>query len=174
MGGHPAPVLTTDRLVLRGFVAEDFDASYAYHQDEPVYRFFGDRPIGREELWRRSLAAVGGWTVNGIGGWIVERREDAAILGNIGLFDARRGLGWDGESELGYVFGAAHHGQGYAAEACRAALAWHDAHRGGVVHAMVNPDNTPSVALARRLGFFDNRSIEFDGVPHLLLTRPAP
>ena len=174
MGAHPAPRLTTDRLVLRGFVRADFDAVHGYHQHPEVHRFFGPEPIGREDLWRRTLASVGGWVVNGIGGWVVERRDDGAIIGTVGLFDGLRGKGWDGETELGYIFAADAHGQGFASEACRAALDWHDETRGGDIYAMIDPDNAASHRLAERLGFVAERRFDYEGEELMLLRRPAP
>ncbi|WP_343347527.1 GNAT family N-acetyltransferase [Sphingomicrobium sp. XHP0239] len=174
MGAHPAPRLSTERLILRGFVAEDFDAIYAYHQHPEVYRFFGPEPIGREELWRRTLASVGGWTVNGIGGWMVERRDEGDVIGTVAIFDSLRGKGWDGEAELGYIFAAPMHGQGYAGEACRAALMWFDAERGGDLYAMIDPRNASSHRLAERLGFAAERRFDYQGEELVLLKRPAP
>jgi hypothetical protein len=37
---------------------------------------------GREECWRRLLAAVGGWRFNGFGTWAVERKADGKLVGN--------------------------------------------------------------------------------------------
>ena len=173
MGAHPAPRIETERLILRGFVAEDFGALYALHQHPDVHRFFGPEPMGREELWRRTLSSVGGWVVNGIGGWMVERREDGAVIGTVAIFDSLRGKGWDGEAELGYIFAAPVHGQGFAGEASRAVLEWFDAERGGDVYAMIDPENAASIRLAERLGFERERKFDYEGEALVLMKRPA-
>ena len=56
--------------------------------------------------------------------------------------------------EVGYTIYEPHRGKGYATEAARALIGWARAER-GIRHfvASVAPDNVPSLALVRRLGF---------------------
>ncbi len=57
-------------------------------------------------------------------------------------------------SELAWHLRPDHWGRGLAAEAARAALAWLAAERpGAAVQAFIDPANTASIRLARRLGF---------------------
>jgi len=171
-GLHPAPVLETQRLILRGFVAGDFDAHKAIMAKPEVNAFLGP-PMSDEDLWRRIVSSVGMWPVCGYGGWMVERKDDGRILGNVGIFDARRGIGWDGEPEMGWIFDSDVHGQGYAGEACRAMLAWADEHLAGqTLWAMITPENTASVALAERLGFVAEPSRDYKGEMLAVLSRP--
>ena len=53
-GDHPAPVLETERLILRGFVAEDFDAHKAII--ERMIAESGARAV------TEHYAAAHGWT----------------------------------------------------------------------------------------------------------------
>lgn len=149
---HPAPVLRTERLILRGFVAEDFARHEEIMAQAPVNRFLGPR-LGREDLWRRTVSSVGMWTVCGFGGWMVE--HDGRVIGNIGLFDAKRGIPpyWDGQPEMGWIFSEEAHGKGFAGEAGRAVLGWADANLRRDIWAMISPGNEPSFRLAERLGF---------------------
>ena len=152
-GLHPAPVLETERLILRGFTAEDFDAHRAIMAKLEVAKYLGP-PLSAEDHWRRIISSVGMWTVVGYGGWMVERKADGRILGNVGIFDANRGIGWDGEPEMGWIFDSDVHGQGYAGEACGAMIAWADENLAGqTLWAMITPGNAGSVKLAERLGF---------------------
>ena len=150
-----APTLETDRLDLRRFEAADFDAHHAIMIEPEVHRHLGP-PLSREDLWRRTIGGVGMWTVLGFGGWMVVRKSDGTLIGNTGFFDARRDLVPDfgGAPEMGWIFAPSVQGQGYAREACQAALDWADANlQPTPVWAIINPDNTPSFNLAARLGF---------------------
>ena len=166
MGGaglHPAPVLETERLILRGFVAEDFAAHKTIMLKPEVNAFLGPA-MADEDMWRRIVSSVGMWTVCGYGGWMVERRDDGRILGNVGIFDGRRGIGWDGQPEMGWIFDSEVHGQGYAGEACRTMLSWADSHLAGqTLWAMITPGNAPSMALAQRLGFSPEPARDYKG-----------
>lgn len=85
--------------------------------------------------------------------FLVCRREDGAILGVININEIIRGiaqsafLGW-------YAAAAPHAGQGYMTEGLRLVLR-HAFHRMRLhrLEANIQPDNAPSIALARRCGF---------------------
>ena len=85
-------------------------------------------------------------------GFLICRKEDRAIVGNINLFHIiRRGLQ---SACIGYLVGTAHARQGFATEALqlmiRFAFAQAKLHR---VEADIQPGNIPSKALVRRAGF---------------------
>ena len=75
-------------------------------------------------LRRRRL-----WSLLGYGYWAVERREDGAMIGQIGFADFKRDMapGIEDLPEMGWMFAREASGQGYATEAAAAALAWADA-----------------------------------------------
>jgi RimJ/RimL family protein N-acetyltransferase len=67
---------------------------------------------------------------------------------------------WD-EVELGYVLATDSQGHGLAREAAQAWLQWAQAHlpQDDLI-AVIQPANTPSIALAERLGFtFERRDV---------------
>jgi RimJ/RimL family protein N-acetyltransferase len=84
----------------------------------------------------------------------VRLRTTGAYLGDVGFLDAlRTGVdGFDGDPEIGWSLVTAARGQGYASEAVAAALGWGGGRFTRTV-AMINPENTPSEAVARRSGF---------------------
>ncbi len=170
-----APTLETERLVLRRFEADDFDAHLAIMAEPAVHRHLGP-PMSREDLWRRTIGAVGMWTVLGFGGWMVLRKADDALIGNVGFFDARRQLNSDfgGAPEMGWIFSPTVHGQGLAREACDAALGWLDANLLPTpVWAIIEPGNTASFKLAARLGFERLANSIYHDEPIAVLRRPA-
>ena len=171
-----APRIETERLVLRSWRKDDFRPYHAILQQPDVHRHFGPQPMGVEECWRRLMAAVGGWQLNGFGTWAVERKADQKLIGNVGLFTAWRDLEpqFGEEPEMGWIMDSETHGRGLASEACRAALDWAEATLDPVpVWAIVAPANEPSLKLAERLGFERIHETQYHGDPTVVLRRPA-
>ena len=148
------PTLTTERLVLTPHRPDDLEDMAALLADPAVMAPIGAAPATREQCWHRLLRYIGHWAVLGYGHWIV--RDHAGVhLGDVGLMDSRRATepGFEGVVEAGWAFHTAAQGQGYAAEACAAMLAWADAQGIGRTVCMINPGNAPSLRLAQRLGY---------------------
>jgi RimJ/RimL family protein N-acetyltransferase len=94
------------------------------------------------------------WERNGIGKFVVVRREDGAVLGRVGiqLLDPETWQpvgGADGQPELGWTLREEHRGRGYATEAAGAVRDWCRSER---LVSLIAPDNAASQAVARRLG----------------------
>jgi RimJ/RimL family protein N-acetyltransferase len=170
------PRIETERLVLRAWRKDDFRPYHALIQHPAVHRHFGPDPMGLEECWRRVTAAAGGWQFNGFGTWVVERKADGKLLGNVGLFTAWRDLEpeFGEEPEMGWIMAAETHGQGLASEAGRAAIQWAEANLDPTpIWAIIAPANEPSLKLAERLGFERVHETSYQGDPTLVLKRPA-
>ena len=171
-----APTLETERLRLRAWRKDDREHYFSILQEPAVFRHFGPEPMGMEECWRRLMAAVGGWQLNGFGGWAVERRSDGKLLGMTALFTAWRGLDpeFGNDPEMGWIFATEAHGQGLAGEACRAALDWaHGNLEPTPIWAIIAPANLPSIRLAEKLGFEPVHETLYHDDPTLVLRRPA-
>src|SRR3954463_6434771 len=123
-----APVLHTARLTLRPFHADDVDAQAAMMGDARVMRHLGGQPLAREDSWRKLLCGAGLWRLFGFGYWAVERREDGAMIGQVGFPDFMRDMEPSivGAPEMGWLFPHQAAGQGFATEAALAGLAWID------------------------------------------------
>lgn len=114
--------LTTERLVLRPFRADDLDRLVELDSDPEVMRFLtGGTPTSREvyiENLPRMMAPSGRmdcWV------WAAETRRDNAFVGWFSLRpDPRRS---EGEVELGYRLRRAAWNQGYASEGVSVLLA---------------------------------------------------
>jgi len=171
-----APRLETERLVLRSWRKEDFQAQYAIVSDPDVMRHFSGPTMTREDSWRRMLASVGSWPVRGFGGWAVTRKADGKLVGMASLFNAWRALEpeFGDEPEMGWIFATEVHGQGIASEACRAVLDWAEANLPPTpVWAIIAPGNEPSFRLAERLGFERFGETLYNDEPTIVLKRPA-
>jgi RimJ/RimL family protein N-acetyltransferase len=68
-----APRLETERLILRGFEAQDFDAYQSTMLDPAVMRYLSAEALGREEATRRLSLVTGFWELQGRGMWGVQR-----------------------------------------------------------------------------------------------------
>jgi len=150
------PELVTDRLRLRAPQPTDLDECVALRSDPDVIRYIGGVPQSREAVWARLMRYIGCWTWMGFGYWIIERRQDRAFVGELGFLAAKRDITPPlGDSpEIGWVLCKSMHGNGYATEAARAALAWREtALPPGETVCIISIQNAPSLRLAARLGF---------------------
>ncbi|PJG47494.1 GNAT family N-acetyltransferase [Sphingobium sp. LB126] len=150
-----APVLETDRLILRPHRVEDFPACRLLWGDPAVVRHIGGQVQDAQAVWFRMLRYAGMWSLLGYGMWALEDRTTGAFLGEAGLLSSARGLPeLEGVPEAGWVLAPAAWGGGFAVEAMQAVLHWADHHLGSpVVRCIIEPDNASSVAVAGKLGF---------------------
>jgi RimJ/RimL family protein N-acetyltransferase len=151
-----APEIRSERLRLRPHRRDDADQLLQLWQDPVVMRHFGGQPTLPEDSWNRLLRYVGHWSVNGYGLWAVEEIESGRFIGDVGLFEGRRGLSerFDGAPEAGWVLLPVGHGKGYAREAMNAALGWGQSEHGWPrTVCMIDPENAPSFKTAEALGY---------------------
>lgn len=141
-------VIETERLRLRPFREEDLDAYAALCADAEVMRFLGG-PLSREGAWRQIAYFLGHWQLRGFGMLAAEERDSGRLVGRIGFLMPE---GWPG-FEVGWTLARAYWGRGYATEGARAAIthAFDALDRDHVV-SLIDPENTPSLRVAERLG----------------------
>ncbi len=163
-----APVVDTTDLVLRGYREEDFEAFAAFSASERA-RFVGG-PQDRWNSWRAFMAGIGHWTLRGYGMWMVEHRATARVAGRVGMIFND---GWD-EPELGWHIYDGFEGKGYAYQATHAARAYCAQFFGlDQLISYIDPENTRSVALARRLGAVFERDGWLLGAPCQVWRHPS-
>jgi RimJ/RimL family protein N-acetyltransferase len=152
-------VIETERLLLRLPQPEDVDQMAAIYAEEDTMRFVGgtmdraDVPAKLENIRSR-------WDELGFGTLVAERREDGRLVGDFGLYawetvtwDLTRDLSLPHEIELGWLLGHDNRGVGYATEAALALRDWALRElRPARLISLINFENAPSVAVARRLG----------------------
>jgi RimJ/RimL family protein N-acetyltransferase len=168
-------ILQTARLRLRPQQGGDLADSLSLWSSPEVVRHISGKPSNREETWARLLRNVGHWALIGYGPWAVERRDTGAYIGEVGLFNLERDLepGFDGLPEIGWVLCPAAHGQGFATEAVRAALAWADAHLDHPGTAcIIAPDNAASIRVALKNGFREKLTTTYRDSLTLMFERP--
>jgi RimJ/RimL family protein N-acetyltransferase len=171
------PALDTERLELRGHTLADVAECTAMWADPDVTRYIGGRSASAEDSWARVLRYAGLWALLGYGYWVARERATGRFVGEVGLADFRRDLTppLDGAPEVGWALAPWAHGQGFATEAVRAALAWSDAHiRPARSVCLIHPENAASLRVAEKCGFREAARATYKGAETLVLERCAP
>ena len=121
--------------------------------------------LAESEQWLRRNTER--YRLHGTGLFAVLREDDGsrAFIGDCGLI--RRQVGDRLHLELGYHFRRQAWHQGFATEAARAcvALGFRDTDAVEVV-ALIRPENTPSQAVARRVGMHPEGALLYSGLVH--------
>ena len=145
------PLITTERLVLAPFTAEDAPFIVALLTDPDWLRYIGDRGVRTESEARGYLEAgpLASYAAHGFGLYRVARRDTGVPIGMCGLL--RRDTLPD--VDLGFAFLPAHRGQGFAREAAAATLAYACETLGlDRILAIVSPANASSIRVLETLG----------------------
>ncbi|HUQ03934.1 MAG TPA: GNAT family N-acetyltransferase [Kofleriaceae bacterium] len=171
-----APVLETERLLLRQYEPSDLPDSAAMWADPAVVRYIGGVTQGRDRVWTKLLAYIGHWHAFGFGFWCLRERATGRYVGEAGLADFRRDItpSFEGAPEAGWALASWAHGQGIATEAMRAVLAWSDAtllHQPRTV-CMIDHGHVASVRVAQKLGFRHWADTTLNGTPLGVFERP--
>ncbi|MEE9141103.1 MAG: GNAT family N-acetyltransferase [Gammaproteobacteria bacterium] len=166
-------IVETERLLLRELTPEDLPFISEMLGDAEVMRFY-PRPLDRKgsmdwiEVQRRR------YTTDGFGFWLVVHRADGAAIGQAGL--VRQVIENTGEAGLSYLMHKPFWRQGYAEEAARACLKYGFSLGLERIVCTVRPENEPSLALACKLGFREERQLDYKGYTHILfgMSRDGP
>ena len=160
-------MIETARLVLRQWRASDRAPWAALNADPEVMAHF-PAVLTREEsdaAMDRQVAAI---AARGRGFMALERRDDGAFLGFVGVKPTSPDLPFDGAPEIGWRLARHAWGRGYATEAARAALA--DAFGRGAerVVSFTAATNLRSQAVMARIGLERRADLDFDhpALPH--------
>lgn len=147
------PVLETDRLLLREIVHADAPALLGIHGDSAAMRFMFCEPmhdLEESHVWIGRFAAECVAATPAFR-WGLQRKSDGAFIGTCGMYEWIPG--WQ-RCSVGYALASFAWGLGYMSEALSKVLEWLlgplNVNRIG---AEIHPTNTPSLRLARGLGF---------------------
>lgn len=139
----PWVIKETERLIIREMTPEDTDALYSLYEDKSVVEFMEDLPGNKEEEKEYIADYIDKvYSFFGFGMWLVEMKETGEVIGRVGFQNYEAGQNCEGringvdgpenkdkwnmeESllvELGFMIIPKYQRQGYAMEACRAAM----------------------------------------------------
>ncbi len=165
------PQLETERLILRGPEAADFEPLCAFLLDKDRSWGFGaedDRP----KAWRWFATNIGHWALHGYGYFTTVWKETGQPCGITGIWNPE---GWP-EAEIGWVVFDGFEGKGIAYEGALRARQWAYEELGfETLTSNIVPGNDRSVALAKRMGAWFER--EYDNVQmgaEQLFRHPSP
>ncbi len=157
--------METERLLLRQFREQDFEAYFRLFTDPEVRRFVGGgaKPT-RGEVWRHMAMVAGIWSIRGYGQWAIEEKASGELLGRSGVWFPE---GFP-EIEVGWLIRRERWGSGFATEAGAEALRQAFATL-GVAHviSLIDPDNVASRRVAEKLGGTVEKTGVFRGEPTL-------
>lgn len=145
------PVFVTERLRLRPFRDGDLKVLHALYGDADNLRYWGVSPNPNLAVTRRMLRWHLPFRPRHHVIWALEEKNSRKVVGMINYH--RREL-HEKRVDVGWLTLPQYQGKGFMAEAGRALL-HHLVDDLGVhkVEALIRPDNEPSAALAKRLGF---------------------
>ena len=142
----PWIIAETDRLIIREFSPDDPLELPSADDADGTFSNWDKREEYRKHQYRFAECGL----------WALERRIDGVVVGKAGLTDG----------ELGYHIYEPFRRQGYALEACRAIVGYgFDTLELEEIRLRTKHSNTPSRALAERLGFIPLSLISSS--PHL-------
>jgi RimJ/RimL family protein N-acetyltransferase len=153
--------LITDRLVLRRLRESDLDALAAVYAEPETMRFLGG-PRTREDTRRRLGWMIAAHREQGFGLWATTLRGDGTLIGRCGIIvqDVEGAI----EHEIAYLLRSRWWGKGYATEAAAAIRDHARTELGfGRLISLIDPENAPSQAVARRIGMQHERDLAFEG-----------
>ncbi len=144
-------MIETQRLILRPPEPRDRLALHAIFANPEVMADLA--PVKDAVGSDATLAKHDAYRHEGLGFWVVERREDGAVVGFCGLKRGDEHNPIAGEVEAGWIIDRPYWRQGYAYEAMAAALAWAWANLDTPrIVAITAAINTKSQNLMQRLG----------------------
>jgi RimJ/RimL family protein N-acetyltransferase len=157
-----APVLRTERLVMRGWLPADRAAFAEMNADPRVMEHFaGTMPPAQSDAHADRIGEH--FAEHGFGLWAVEVPGEAGFIGFVGLAVPRFEAHFTPAVEVGWRLAAEWWGRGYATEAAREALrfGFEEAGLAEIVSFTV-PANERSRAVMRRIGMTHDPADDFD------------
>lgn len=143
-------ILETERLILREYTPDDFDALFAIVGDSETMKHYPKPYDERGTKWWITWS-LGHYEKHGFGFWAVILKETGELIGNCGLTMQII----DGESlpEIGYHIHKKYWRMGYAKEASRAVRDWAFTNTDyPALYSYMTGDNDASVSTAASVG----------------------
>ncbi len=171
------PTFETERLRLRPFREGDIEPFLTMMTTPEVRHSLRiTDEIDRDQAWAGMATALGQWELRNSGHWALELTDTGEFIGRAGTQRPER-QDWPG-LEIGWTIHPDHWSRGYATEAGRAAVDWAFAnHHDPILYSLILPDNDPSQAVARKLGFTLSETRVMDWYPdeaHGIWVLPRP
>ena len=159
-------ILETARLTLREMTIDDLDFISSMLAHPEVMRYY-PKCYSREEAEAWVERQIGRYASHGHGLWLVSDKETMTPVGQVGL--APHIVDGVEEAEVGYLIHRPFWRRGLASEA---AAGVRDYAFGVLakprVISLIRPENTPSQAIARRIGMSPEKRTIFADLEHIV------
>jgi ribosomal-protein-alanine N-acetyltransferase len=155
-------VITTDRLILRPFVAEDLAELAVIRAKPEVMKYIADgQPQTREQVAKRLTHYIEHYEAHGFSMFALINKADGRLIGPGGLFTLRGTT----EIEVGYCLDTPFWGQGLATEMAATWLRYGFAElKLKTIAAVAYPQNTASRRVMEKVGLTYRQNGIFHGV----------
>jgi RimJ/RimL family protein N-acetyltransferase len=159
------PVLSSDRIILRGWQDHDFCPYAGLVSDPDLMRFIGGGVMDEGEARIEFDTMRRQWSDRQIGIFVIADKSSNEFCGFNGLFESPL----LDEPELCWSLSANSHGKGYASEATIMVRDWaFRARKIAPLMSLVHPDNSPSKRVAERVGAIVECHSTWMGQPRLV------
>ena len=159
------PVLSSERIILRGWQDSDFHPYTTLVSDPVMMRFVGGGAMSYKKARKEFDGMREQWIDRKIGIFVIADKTSNELLGFTGLFESPL----LDEPELSWSLSAKNHGKGYASEAAILARNWaFREHNIGPLMSLVHPNNISSKRVAERLGASVESHSTWMGQPRLV------
>ncbi|VFS53545.1 Acetyltransferase (GNAT) family [Moellerella wisconsensis] len=112
------------------------------------------------------LSYLGLWSMLGYGYWAIKEKSTGRYVGDLGFADFHRDIEPSTRyiPEAGWALASWAQGKGYATEALLAAIHWlQNTREITSCLCLIEPDNLPSIKLAKRVGFKKSHTLRLNG-----------
>ncbi len=165
------PVLSSDRIILRGWQDSDLNPYTALVSDPVLMHFIGGGAMSCEDARKEFNSMREQWVDRQIGIFVIADKMSDELIGFTGLFESPL----IDEPELSWSLSAKNHGKGYASEAAILARDWaFREHIIGPLMSLVHPDNISSKRVAEQLGATVESHSTWMGQPRLVYRHITP
>ncbi len=155
-------ILKTPRLIVREIELTDIDDLFTLYSGPHMTDFIAPLyPYEEEKAYEEDyIKNIYGFY--GFGMWVVIEKETGELIGRAGI-EYRAGCR-ENEAELGYAIREDKWRQGFAEEVTKAIMDWAaEEYEFSGFCARVNPKNTASIGLLKKLGFSDSGELSPEG-----------
>lgn len=161
------PRLEIERLILTAHTLDDHNQVIEMWRDPAVTRYIlGGQLSTPRETWMRMLSYLGLWSMLGYGYWAIKEKSTGRYVGDLGFADFHRDIEPSTRyiPEAGWALASWAQGKGYATEALLAAIHWlQNTREITSCLCLIEPDNLPSIKLAKRVGFKKSHTLRLNG-----------
>ena len=162
-------ILETSRLILREMSLDDLDFVAEMLAHPEVMRYY-PKCYSRDEAETWTQRQMNRYARHGHGLWLALEKATGLPVGQVGLLI--QNVAGVEEKEVGYLVHRPFWRRGFATEAALACLnCAFDVFGRQRVIALIRPENTPSLAVARKLGMQPEPDrVEHSGFEHIVFT----